>query len=473
MKLRRLLQNFSSIISDNSLFQFARILPNSFTREDGKMPLHTLLFYLIFRHGETVSEDICRIYPDIGSMSPPSKQAVFKRMSILNYDVWHAIQRLFLDRIYRKMEKKTRKGYLLIAVDGTFATLPNHPVLGLIFGKHSPSEREEIIKRTSPQAKISVAYDVLNKVILDFQIAHKDTSEIPLLFRHLEVLEDVLKDYKVIILVDRYYGSAEFFKYCEMKGYKYICRAKSNFFKKERALIPPDCLDSTLNILIDKVWQKRIIREIIRRFISIYPVMHVRLLKGHYEYDQEYIKFDGKKVITHHSVDAEYFTNLSLKEFSREEVIRLYHVERWKIECGYDSLKNILDIEQLNSANPIIVINEIMAKIIFFNIENLVWQAAQEEAASDEKHLTNNKHVVELCQSSWFVCSFFNNRFDSKRLTELVIECARVKILVREGRHYRRWDKFRPSLAQPRHRTDGRKNPPLKKTKTGFATTNH
>ena len=135
MKLRKLLITFSSIIHSPELFPYARIIPSSFTREDGKMPLCYLLTYLIFRQGLTLSEDICRFYPDLNNLHPPSKQAVLKRMSILNYDVWHKIQQMFLEKIYLPMKKRTMKGYILIAVDGTFATLPNHPVLGNIFGR--------------------------------------------------------------------------------------------------------------------------------------------------------------------------------------------------------------------------------------------------------------------------------------------------------------------------------------------------
>ena len=475
MKLKKLLEIFSSIILDPILFPAARIIPTSFTKEDGKMPLRYLLTYLIFRQGKTLSEDICRIYPDLNCLHPPSKQAVLKRMSILNYTVWHKIQELFLERIYYPMKKKTFKGYLLIAVDGSFATLPDHPVLGMIYGRRSGNINKETgeISYGPPQAKISLAYDVLNKVVLDFQVVHQNTSEIPLLFKHLEVLEDILKDYKVLILADRYYGSAELFKFCELKGYKYIVRAKSNFFKKYRQAIPQHCMDAVLNILIDENWQKRIIRENVRRYISVCPTMHVRLIKGHFEYVEEYLKFNGQKVMAEHSCDAEYFTNLKEGEFSTEEIIHVYHVDRWDIETSYGTLKNLLDIEQLNSANPIAVKNEIMAKIIFFNIESLVWNAAGNEKCKEGEHLVNNKHVIELCRSSWFVRSFFNREMKTKELDNLIEECARAKVLIREGRHYRRWDKFRITVSQPRHRIDGRKNPPLKKTKAGFTTCNH
>ena len=200
MKLMKLLEIFSSIIHDPLLFTSARIIPTSFTREDGKMPLRYLLTYLIFRQGKTLSEDICRIYPDLDCLHPPSKQAVLKRMSILNYDVWHKIQELFLHRIYHPMRKRTLKGYLLIAVDGTFATLPDHPVLGMVFGRKTGNVNKITgkISYGSPQAKVSIMYDVLNKVVLDFQVAHQDISEIPLLFRHLEVLEDILNVHCVV-----------------------------------------------------------------------------------------------------------------------------------------------------------------------------------------------------------------------------------------------------------------------------------
>ncbi len=436
------------------------------------MPLRYLLTYLIFRQGLTLSEDICRFYPDLNNMKPPSKQAVLKRMSILNYDVWHKIQQMFLERIYLPMKKKTMKGYLLIAVDGTFVTLPNHPVLGNVFGRKTHSSDPEKNGHSPPQAKVSVAYDVLNKVILDFQAVHQDISEIPLLFKHLEVLESVLKDYKVIILADRYYGSAELFKYCEMKGYKYIVRAKSNFFKKARAVVSPECMDTVLHILIHKMWQKRIKHDYIRKYISIYPVMNVRLVKGHYEYDEEYMTTRGNKSTIHHSLDAEYFSNLSIDEFDTADIIHTYHVERWDIETGYGTLKTLIDIEQLNTANPISITNEIMAKIIFANIENLVRNTAEDKNCRPDEHLVNNKHVIELCRSSWLVRAFFTRRMSAEKLKELVRECARVRVMIREERHYKRWNKFRPTIRQPRHRIDGRKNPPLQKTKTGFTTSN-
>ena len=470
MKLKKILESFSSIIDDPSLSEYARIIPSSFTRETGKMPLKNLLTYLLFRHGKTVLEDIGDLYPDLNNNDPPSKQAVLKRMRILNYDVWTRIQKLFLERIYKTMKKETFKGCLLIAVDGTLVTLPESEVLGAVFGKRSYLKDTEAENHSPPQARISMMYDVLNRVILDYRIVHQNVSEITLLFEHLETLEDLLKDYKVILLADRYYGSAELFKYCEMKGYKYIIRAKSNFFKHQREKLDKEEDDLFFDVEINSTWQKRIKRDPIREFISDNPIINIRLLKNHYEYDEEYLDHRNSKRTKHHEVNVEYFSDLDAL-FSKEEIVNLYHNDRWDIETGYGTLKTFIDVEQINSFNPITIMNELSARMVFYNLESLIFKACEDK--KDKEHLPNNKHIIKMCRSSKFISSFFRNRFTRKYLKHLIKECGRVKVMVRENRHFKRWDKFRISLRQDRHRIDGRNNPPLKMTKAGVATSNH
>ena len=70
---------------------------------------------------------------------------------------------------------------------------------------------------------------------------------------------------------------------------------------------------------------------------------------------------------------------LEEKEFDTKEIIDIYHLERWHIETAYDVLKNDLDVEQFNTHNPIGIINQIMGKVIFYNIEKLVYIDAKEK----------------------------------------------------------------------------------------------
>ena len=468
MRLKKILDLFSSIIDDPSLFEHARIIPSSFTRENGKMPLKNLLTYLLFRHGRTVLEDISDIYPDLNTDDPPSKQAVLKRMRILNYDVWKKIQELFLERVYKPLKKETDKGYLLLAVDGTLVTLPKNPVLDDVFATNKGGGH---VCANPPQAKVSMIYDVLNRVILDYRIVHQDEAELNLLFEHLETLEDLLKEHKVILLADRNYGSTELFKYCQMKGYKYIIRAKSNFFKHQREKLEKETDDISFTVDIDETWQKRIKRDHIRDYIMADSLMKIRLIRNHFEYDEHYLDHDKWRHTLHHETDIEYFTNVDEDIFSKEEIVSLYHNDRWDIETGYGTMKTFIDIEQINSHNPITVLNEISSKMIFYNLESLIFKASEDR--KDKDHLPNNKHIIEMCRSSSFVSSFFKGRFGYGYLRGLIDECSRVKVMVRKDRHYKRWNKFRRSLKQDRHRIDGRNNPPLKLTKAGIFTANN
>lgn len=82
-----------------------------------------------------------------------------------------------------------------------------------------------------PQAKCSILVDVLNHVILDAIVEPYKTSELSMLFAHLKNCEGVLQEKKIILLCDRYYGSADLFLYNELRDYKFIVRGKQIFTK--------------------------------------------------------------------------------------------------------------------------------------------------------------------------------------------------------------------------------------------------
>ena len=48
-----------------------------------------------------------------------------------------------------------------------------------------------------------------------------------MLYEHLENCRELLKGKKVMLLCDRYYGSAELFLDCRLYGYKLRVRAKT------------------------------------------------------------------------------------------------------------------------------------------------------------------------------------------------------------------------------------------------------
>lgn len=165
--LHDLLSDFSSIISDPTLLPFAQIYPGGFTRSR-KITLNLLLLYLIFRNNNVLSEDIVNFFGDVRNFEDlPTRQAVIKRMSVLNFNVWDEIMRRYRENIYSNVTLYKLKDYIVVAVDGSFVDLPPHYVLNRYFGGDMKKNMTfEDIKK--PQAKVSMIYDVFNQSILDF-----------------------------------------------------------------------------------------------------------------------------------------------------------------------------------------------------------------------------------------------------------------------------------------------------------------
>ncbi len=160
------LNSLSSFLNSEHLLPHARILNNSFSRTR-KLPLSSTMFFSLFRHGSTISEDIDFIFQKMSA--PPSKNAVLHRQSILNHDVWKAVLKKQISLFYGAGLAQNRyKGYLLVAIDGSKVMLPESPALNQIFGgplNKACRTKEELI---APSAHISAAYDPLNCQILDF-----------------------------------------------------------------------------------------------------------------------------------------------------------------------------------------------------------------------------------------------------------------------------------------------------------------
>lgn len=463
------LKNFIQFIKSDKVLHAARIYSNSFTR-NRLISLFDLIFFLIFRHGKTVNEDISFFFQDHTS---PSKQALLKREALLNYDIWFLLIQFF----YLQLEKynllrRTHKGSLLIAIDGSTATLPSHPALNQIFGgdinQFTPN-KEDII---TPKAKLSAIYDPLNKVILGFLIKPHDTSETTMMFEQLDQVLGFLKGKKVVFLLDRYYGSTEFFTWCEMNKFHYIVRAKKNFYKKAREQLDPAVFDVELEVEIDKVWQRRLKREDVKNYLHQNPRLQVRLVKAEYRYSEKSKRQRNDKTWYKREVSkesqTEYFTNLGQNTFSKEEVEALYHDYRWDIETAYNVIKNDLELEQVHSASPIALMNMFYGKIVLFNLEMGICALAQDEIG--ENYIPNNRKIINEVRTIQFIKKLMKGEIKGKDLQKIIKEGIRKKRKIEKNRHYQRGGRFLKSIPQKKYRIGGRSNPKVRKVAGGFIT---
>lgn len=470
-----------NIISDANLNEIARNGKHVFERKR-KLPLKAVISFLTFRHGDVTRNDIADVYREVSGMDDsPSVTAVLNRINDLDPEVWAYIQSRYVNEVYSA--DTTYKGYVLIAIDATLLTVPADDRTREAFGGFLNTTVKKTSDIMKPQAKLSIAYDPLNKSTLDYEIDRYDVSEIPMMFKMLMRIAPLLKDRKVILLMDRYYPSLKLFKLCELMGWNYIVRAKSNFFKAERA--PHQGEDDFWICRSMKPSDLKSIRKVddeARKLIGEdEDPVNIRVVRHEMSYILYKVNTDKKWYSVEKSAEAVYFTNLP-DDITAEEVAMLYSVFRWQVETEFFRLKVHMNIEQFNTHNPKAIINEICGKLFFSNLIGLVFQTAQMNLESREKNRdkptkyekkVNFKNLLKLLYKSDFIKAICSGKFSLRRLRQLIIEAVKSTVSVRRNRHFQRWGKHYRNIPNNRHRIDGRLDPPVKSTKAGIISTNH
>lgn len=471
VSLKTALNDLARIIHSSHIFNAAKTTVRGFT-QSRKITLQDVLLFYTFRHAETTNKDIISYFSK-AEKPKVSKQAMFKALDKTNPDVFPLIIREFAKDFYTHQDYQTVDGFIVLACDGTKTDLPPSDEMKEKFGGCLNRTITDEGKVRKPQATCSVLIDVVNHVILDALVKPFKTSEVPMLYEHLENCRELLKGKKVMLLCDRNYGSAELFLYCRLCGYKLLVRAKSNMYKKQVAEVTKD---GVIQLDFDKSWLRRLKREDCRAYAQEHLHLDVRVVKNHFEYT-----LNGyKRKQVEFSVDSAYMTDLEYTNFSSNSIIEMYHVRRWDNETAYFDIKNHLEAERFNSGKYNIVVCELYGKILCYSVCGILYGRAEElfverVAASETgisctlyDHIPNMKYICDSVRMEHLFLQFLtgNDRESemfSHYLAQLEDDCSRNTVPVRPGRHYKRWGKWMNSIPTAKFRVDGRRNPAIKK----------
>jgi len=468
--MKTMLDDFTELLSSNEVISAAKTTTRGFTQTRKISLLDVLLFYT-FRSAETTNKDITSYFSKL-EKPKVSKQAMFKALDKTNSDVFPIIIRNLAQKFYSHNDYHTLDGYLVLACDGTKIDLPPTPEMVERYGGYLSryvKTKEEVKK---PQANCSVLIDVLNHVVLDTLVEPCLTSEIPMLFSHMENCEELLRGRKVILLCDRYYGSAEFFLYCQLHGYDFVTRAKSYMYKKYVCEIERDGL---IEVPFNKAWYRRMKRDDCREYAQCLNALSLRVVKNPFEYIRDDIKRKQSATI----IESTYFTSLESNSFRAADIVELYHVQRWDNETAFFDIKSHLEVERFNSGKYNIVTNEIYGKILCFTLCGSLYEAADEKQVTNRSpaghcarydYIPNMKYIVDTARAEHRLMQYLGGcgtkhteEIWSNYFADMIDDLSRKVVPVRPGRHYKRWGRWMNAVPTRKFRIDGRRNPPIKK----------
>lgn len=245
-------------------------------------------------------------------------------------------------------------GHRVLAVDSSLLRLPAHPRMAAEFSVVEPANQSGPTGGRYAEARLSVLYDVRNRVGLDAQLAPSATGEIALATAQLA--HAARGD---VVLSDRGFTGYRFLAQQHRLGLHFVARCSRRSFFAAQELFRQDRAGRSVTVRVPAPLAERaalaeagLPPSLTVRFVS------VRLPSGELEV-----------LATNLRDPAAYPT----KEFGA-----LYH-ERWSHETFYGLLKGRLELENFSGQTPEAVRQDVFATLLLCNLESVL--TAPSEAA--------------------------------------------------------------------------------------------
>jgi len=202
---------------------------NSWTRQRD-MPLEDILLCTLAKKGLSTTMEVRHYFQAMEKVEQTvSKQDYLRRRQKLNPAVFKILNRNYLKRFYGGQEAVQWHGYLVMAVDGSRAEIPNSEENRQVYGE-SINKYGKQVARTN----LSAVHDVFNRFLIDIGMHHYRSSEIEDAKAHIEALKEITGERPVLIMFDRNYESLEFMDFLEQKGIKYLIRLHKGNYEAEK-----------------------------------------------------------------------------------------------------------------------------------------------------------------------------------------------------------------------------------------------
>lgn len=381
-QIKRLLNDSIDSICDRRE-EFLKNPKTDFSRTQ-KISLHeTLLFPMIMGNQSTSSEMV----DFFSSRKLPSQAAMSYRRDQVKPEAFEA---LFKDVTSKIPQPYTRMGMHLVAVDGSHLNTPFNPKDPESYSKHI-SER-----RGMNQLHLNTLYDVLNDVFLDAIVQGCHSTNEKRAF--CEMIDRYPADRPTLFIADRGYASFNVLAHILHQKHHFLIRIKKNLahslFSDAESVRSASCLDRIDTLRIGRRNTKET-----RKLSNYHCVTKQRPFdylapasSDIYSFEVRLLKFPISET------EYEYIlTDLSREQCSLEEVKKLYHL-RWGIETAFRSLKYSAKLVHLHSIKHAFLLQEIYAKLTFYNVSTAILANMKNPVKSGKKHLTkiNKSHLFDI-----------------------------------------------------------------------------
>lgn len=390
-----------------------------------KLPAGRLIRFLISEGSSTTKNELLDFFGMDAQI--PSSSAFFQQRQKLKPDALKKVMDVFAESVISRGNAHPK--YRFIAADGSTATF---------FSREKYSPHEDYF--TSPGISMKGAYSIHINAFFDLdshiytdailQPVHKKDE-----FKAFCTLVDrhpVFHGSRNVYIGDRGYCSYNNMAHVMENGQYFLFRTKDITQKGlvgKFAFPDEDDFDMAVDVALVRSHSRKIdCGNAYRRFIDQATSF------DYLEYGSEDIYPISFRVVRLRISDDSYecfVTNLPADEFPPGRLKKLYFA-RWGIESSFRKLKYTIGLSNFHSYKPALVMQEIWARIIAYNLtESMINETIVKEGKRKYSYKINFSvaaHIVRV----------FLRPHAEKNPTDLMVLLARELVPIRENRQYYR-----------------------------------
>jgi hypothetical protein len=248
------------------------------------------------------------------------------------------------------------RGHRLLAIDGSILRLPETAELFAHFGGQEPLNQSGPCDVRVPQARLSLLYDCLNRLILDAQVGGFREGEGTLARAHLDATCD-----DDVLLLDRGYAGYLLLATLVARRRHFVIRCNTASFAPAAQLFARNQEGVSMTVTLPAKSRAADARarglpgSVQVRFVSL------RLSTGELE------------VLVTSLLDPE--------AYPTAELLQVYY-QRWAVETCFGLLKGRLDLENFSGCTVEAILQEVHAAVFLSNLESMVTRPAAAQLAT-------------------------------------------------------------------------------------------
>jgi hypothetical protein len=353
--LMELVETLRARLGDPSFIARHRVRPEDFTRERQLTFPRVMLFVLqktvksIQRHLHEFLDELAagRLFEPVTAGAWTHARAKLKHTAFIELN-----QAVVLPTAQAQPLQRWH-GHRLFGHDSSLIRLPDSAELGQEFGRVEIKNHKGATGTAYPEGRMSVLYDLLNRLAVDARLASSRVGEVS-----LAIEQAALVPAGEVVLNDRGFTGFVYLAEHQHRGVQVIGRCSTGSFAGAQELFR---LNQANRSVVTKIYapadQRAALKarglplELAVRFVSL------RLPDGKLEV-----------LVT---------TLLDEQKYPTEEFLEVYH-RRWNHETFYHVLKSRLDLENFSGQTVEAIRQDFHAAVLLCNLETLLTQPAKE-----------------------------------------------------------------------------------------------